>query len=134
VSSRQWGIWQGIGLKATVAGYSTSDALEYHFDVKLRTSMGTPKLVGIGLCIMCLVIALYPVRRLAASKWDVWVVTDAGLPLLGVNVRLSYENYSTESDSHEMTSVTDTGGHVLFPANSDRRTSSRELSTPLVRR
>jgi len=41
---------------------------------------------------------------------------DAGLPLLGVNVRLSYENYSTESDSHEMTSVTDTGGHVLFPA------------------
>jgi hypothetical protein len=78
--------------------------------------VGVAKLVGIGLFIICMVIALYPVRHLAAPKWDVWVVTDGGAPLPGINVRLSYENYSTEAESHEITCATDSKGHVLFPA------------------
>jgi hypothetical protein len=36
-------------------------------------------------------------------------------PLAGVLVRLTYENYSAESDSHEITLTTDGNGYVLFP-------------------
>ena len=38
----------------------------------------------------------------------------SGTPLAGLNVRLSFQNYSAESDSHEMTLVTDQSGHVTF--------------------
>ena len=41
---------------------------------------------------------------------------EAGKPLAGLSVRLDYENYSAESDSHEITLVTDPSGHVTFPS------------------
>jgi hypothetical protein len=69
----------------------------------------------IVLVAVALLSGLYPVRYLAAPRWEVWVVDEAGLPLSGVNVRLSYENYSAESESHEITLATDSKGHVLFP-------------------
>jgi hypothetical protein len=44
------------------------------------------------------------------------VKDEAGKPLAGLNVRLDYKNYSAESDSHEITLVTDQSGHVTFPS------------------
>lgn len=64
----------------------------------------------------------FPIRYLAAPKWDVVVLSEAGAALAGLNVRLSYVNYSAESDSHEITLVTDQSGHVVFP--SQYRTAS----------
>ncbi len=57
---------------------------------------------------------------LASPRWDVWVVTDDGKPLTGVNVRLVYQNYSTEGRSHEITLKTGEDGRVLFPAQYGR--------------
>jgi len=63
-----------------------------------------------------LALSLWPIPYLAAPSWTVSVVTDDGRALVGVNVRLVYQNYSTEGDSHELTSETDREGHARFTA------------------
>jgi len=70
----------------------------------------------LSLIAVAFTMSLIPFRYLAAPQWDVWVRDESGMPLAGLSVRLSFENYSAESDSHEMTLVTDRSGHVAFPA------------------
>lgn len=67
-----------------------------------------------------LIIALWPMRYLAAPRWSVAVVTDDGHPLANTNVRLVYQNYSAEGRSHELTLTTDENGRVLFPAQYEK--------------
>src|SRR5438046_1334282 len=69
-----------------------------------------------AVCIVVVAVGLIPIRYLAAPQWDVWVTDQTGTPLTGLNVRLSYRNYSAESEGHEITLVTDYSGHVNFPA------------------
>ena len=72
--------------------------------------------------IVAFTVGLIPTRYLAAPQWDVSVRDESGAPLAGLNVRLSFKNYSAESDSHEITLVTDPSGHVAF-ASQFRRAS-----------
>jgi hypothetical protein len=58
---------------------------------------------------------LYPIRYTAAPSWEVWVVDETGKPLEGMNVRLSYQNYSAESKGHELDAITGPDGRVYFP-------------------
>jgi hypothetical protein len=81
-----------------------------------QTFSKTSKRGAIGFILVCFVIGLIPMRYLAAPQWDVWVRDEKGMPLPSLNVRLSYENYSAESESHEITLVTDKAGHVEFPS------------------
>jgi hypothetical protein len=55
-----------------------------------------------------------------SAALSVVVVTDDGQPLANTNVRLSYQNYSAESRSHELTLRTGENGRVLFPAQYGR--------------
>ena len=57
----------------------------------------------------------YPVPYTAAPKWEVWVVDETGAPIGGMTVRLSYRNYSTESEGHELDATTDSLGYSHFP-------------------
>jgi hypothetical protein len=57
-----------------------------------------------------------PLRSLDSPAWDVWVTDQRGQPVSGMTVRLSYRNYSAESESHEIDAITDTYGHVVFGA------------------
>ncbi|HEV2214763.1 MAG TPA: hypothetical protein VGR64_05695 [Terracidiphilus sp.] len=75
---------------------------------------GTIKLGVVGLGLVCLASGFIPIRFLAAPQWDVWVKNEAMDPLAGVNVRLTYRQYSAESQSHEITLVTNQSGHVTF--------------------
>lgn len=45
---------------------------------------------------------------------------DDGQPIPQINVRLVYQNYSAEGESHEVTLKADEDGHVLFPQHSER--------------
>ena len=81
-----------------------------------RTVPKTIKRGALCLALALFVFGLIPIRYLAAPQWDVWVKDEAGKPLAGLNVRLDYENYSAESDSHEITLVTDQSGRVTFPS------------------
>lgn len=49
-----------------------------------------------------------------SPRWDVWVVDEAGQPVVGINVTLVREDYSCESVDHSETLFTDAQGHVQF--------------------
>lgn len=57
---------------------------------------------------------LCPLQTLSAPAWDVWVADANGLPVAGITVRESYQNYSAESSSHEEDQVTNAEGYVKF--------------------
>jgi hypothetical protein len=88
----------------------------------VQTFVRTFKRTSLLRFIVVLAIGFIPIRYLAAPQWDVWVRDETGAPLTGLNVRLSFKNYSAESESHEITLVTDPSGHVAFP--SQYRTAS----------
>jgi len=64
--------------------------------------------------IALLVVAFWPVRYLASPRWEVRVENERGQPLAGMNVVLSYKNYSVENNSHEIIYQTDENGRVVF--------------------
>jgi hypothetical protein len=65
---------------------------------------------------------LIPIPYKASPQWTVRVVDEAGNPLQGMLVRLSFENYSVESTDHEVDLNTDSQGRVIFPSRT--RTAS----------
>jgi hypothetical protein len=76
-----------------------------------RTNRRRLALIGAAV----LVIFLWPVSYLASPRWDVQVVDENGKPRTGANVRLVYQNYSVEGNSHEITLQADDHGQVSFP-------------------
>jgi hypothetical protein len=63
-----------------------------------------------------LAFALVPFASLHCPGWTVTVVDWQDRPIPGMTVRLSYQNYSLEDESHEMDRITDQRGQVTFPA------------------
>jgi hypothetical protein len=76
--------------------------------------------------VILVTVSVIPFPYLASPEWNVTVVDPVGRPMQGVTVRLSWENYSVENDSHEQDLTTDAQGHVKFPQHIDR--------APFVRR
>ncbi len=62
----------------------------------------------------------WPTTTVQCPMWKVQVVDQSGQPLQGMTVRLSYKNYSAESESHEDDLRTDASGYVLFDQKSLR--------------
>lgn len=71
-------------------------------------------------------VTFIPLRSLECPSWDVWVTDQGGQPVPGATVRVTYQNYSAERESHEMDAITDGQGHAKF--------SVQTLSTSLSRR
>jgi hypothetical protein len=71
-------------------------------------------------------LAFVPLNSLNCPTWDVWVTDEGGRPIMGATVRVTFQNYSAESRSHEVDAVTDSRGHARF--------SAQILSASLVRR
>src|SRR5438477_13086353 len=70
----------------------------------------------VGLAAMMVVVAFIPLRSVQCPAWDVLVTDENGHPLSGITVRLTYQNYSAETKSHEIDAVTDAEGHAAFVA------------------
>ncbi len=68
------------------------------------------------LAVAVLVALLVPIPYLASPQWTIVVSDEAGHPLRGMLLRLSYENYSVEDSDHEIDLSTDSIGQVIFPA------------------
>ena len=71
-----------------------------------------PKFLAI--VVVMIVLAFIPIRTLKCPSWDVWVIDRSGRPVPGITVRLSYRNYSAETQFHESDAITDEQGHVNF--------------------
>jgi hypothetical protein len=76
--------------------------------------------VGIAFIATILFIFVVPIPYLASPQWDVVVVRGDNKPVVGVNVRLVYMNYSAEATSHEITYKTDEAGRVSFRVQHNR--------------
>jgi hypothetical protein len=61
-------------------------------------------------------VACIPVKSLNCPAWDVWVIDETAQPVSGMAVRLTFQNYSAESRSHELNATTDAQGHAAFSA------------------
>ncbi len=60
----------------------------------------------------------WPVTTAQCPMWEVWVVDQSGQPLQGMTVRLTYQNYSAESEEHSEDLQTDAKGYVFFQPQS----------------
>lgn len=76
-------------------------------------------------------VAFIPIRSLSCPAWDVWVTDQSCHPVSGVAVRLTYQNYSAERESHESNAVTDAQGHATFGAQSLSASLGRRIVTIL---
>src|SRR5262249_42874489 len=74
-----------------------------------------------------LVILLIPIPYLAAPEWNVRVTNEAGEPLPGMRVRLSYQNYSVENEDHVIERISDANGAVSFPAIKSSASTLRRI-------
>jgi hypothetical protein len=83
--------------------------------------------VVVILASVLLIASLLPIPYQASPRWDVWVVKDDGKPHSGIGVRLVYQNYSGENQSHEVTARTDENGHVQFPVQHGRASLFQRL-------
>jgi hypothetical protein len=63
----------------------------------------------------------------ATPLWEVSVVDANSRPLVGMTVRLSWQNYSAETNGHEEDRRTDENGYVVFPARKFRASISGRL-------
>ena len=61
------------------------------------------------------VLLLVPLPYLASPEWTITVTDEMGHPMSGMLVRLNYQNYSVENNSHEQDLYTDANGQVVFP-------------------
>src|SRR5262249_23254085 len=59
--------------------------------------------------------------------WEVWVVNEAGQPLEGMVVDLTYQNYSAESEGHSERIQTDARGYAVFAPRSLRASRLRRI-------
>ena len=52
----------------------------------------------------------WPTTTPESPEWEVWVVDQAGQPIEGMTVRMTYQNYSAEIESHPDDRTTDAKG------------------------
>ena len=91
----------------------------------VRTTFLALAAVGIAL-------AIFPYKSQVCPSWHVRVVDESQRPVAGLTVRLSYQNYSAESRSHEVDVVSDDGGDAIFPAATVRVSIARRCLFTLL--
>jgi hypothetical protein len=70
---------------------------------------------------------IWPVTTAQCPTWEVWVVDESGRAVPGMTVRLTYQNYSAESEDHYEDRQTDANGYVVFQPRSLRAVVARRL-------
>lgn len=90
------------------------------------------KVLFLLILLIALVLVLaWPTTTVESPFWEVWVVNEAGQPLDGMTVTLTYQNYSAESEGHSEQKQTDAGGYVVFSPRSLKASRWRRIVTTL---
>jgi hypothetical protein len=75
-------------------------------------------------CIVLVLLLLYPFKTTVVSEQHVLFVTDDMHPIKGALIRQAWQNYSLEREGHEEDLPTDAHGRVTFP--------TRTIRAPLI--
>ncbi len=89
------------------------------------------KLFLIIVAIALVSVLAWPTTTTQSPLWEVWVVDEAGQPLEGMTVTLTYQNYSAESEGHSEQKRTGPDGYVIFPQRSLKASRLRRIVTTL---
>jgi hypothetical protein len=89
-------------------------------------------LMLIILLIAVALILAWPITTVQTPLWQIRVVDEAGQPLEGMTVTLSYQNFSAESEGHLERKQTDKDGYVVFSQRSLKANGLRRIVTTLV--
>jgi hypothetical protein len=73
----------------------------------------------------------WPTTTAQSPFWEVRVVNEAGQPIEGMTVTLTYQNYSAEPEGHSEQKQTDAGGYVVFSPRSLKASRWRRIVTTL---
>ena len=65
-------------------------------------------------------VGLYPWQSMVVPEWKVRIVDQKGVPLANTGVREVWQDYSSETRSHQQDLVTDNDGYVSFPKRTIR--------------
>jgi hypothetical protein len=82
----------------------------------LTESQGQPRVKVTYVVVFVIIAASIPFPSLVAPDWIVSVVDASGIPVEGITVRESYQDYSAEFDGGEEDRMSDLQGRVFFPA------------------
>ena len=85
-----------------------------------------------ALAAAALAFAFFPFKSLNCPSWHVRVIDGTQKPVAGMRVRLSYQNYSAEDESHEVDAITDGNGEATFPAEALRASFIRQCVFALL--
>src|SRR5262249_46734833 len=72
-------------------------------------------------------VLLYPFEQTDVPFWRIQVVDTSGNPVPSVGITESWQNYSTELNSHEEESVTDAMGYAMFPERKERASALQRV-------
>jgi hypothetical protein len=86
----------------------------------------------VPLLIAFIIAGFIPFETSVVPLWKIKVVDSSGNPLGGIGVRQVWQDYSTESSSHEQDLITDSNGYVIFPARSVKAGLLRRLVYPII--
>jgi hypothetical protein len=77
--------------------------------------MRVVKKIVFAALVIAVVLLVYPVEQTTAPDWQVTVMDDKGVRLVGIGVRENWRQYSVEDKGHEDVAKTDASGSVHFP-------------------
>jgi len=87
---------------------------------------------GILVAVLAIVVAmLVPYPSLVVPPWRLQVVDPDGRPMPAIKVRQHWQNYSFESEGHEIDARTDAAGWVAFPARAASKSALFRIIVPV---
>jgi hypothetical protein len=91
-----------------------------------------PRTIYLALVAAVLAVAVFPFKSVSCPSWHVTVIDESQKPVAGVTVRLSYQNYSAEGQSHDVDVISDENGEARFPAETLRASLVRRCLFTLL--
>jgi hypothetical protein len=105
---------------------------DYHLAIgtNLLTRKNFISIIVISLVALIAFLA-WPTTTAQSPFWEVWVVNEAGQPVEGMTVTLTYHNYSAEPEGHSEQKQTGADGYVVFSPRSLKASRWRRMATTL---
>src|SRR5258708_40042011 len=95
----------------------TDSPLAFGTTLRKRRNLFLFLIIFVSLVALIMFLA-WPTTTAQSPFWEVWVVNEAGQPIVGMTVTLHYQNYSAEAEGHSGQKQTDACGCGVFSTRS----------------
>jgi len=92
----------------------------------------SPKVKLLLVAVLLTITACIPFPSVTVPEWRVQFVDRKGRPFVGLEVKQTWQNYSTENRSHQESRRTDSQGYVSFPERTNWASMATRILGPLA--